>query len=248
MEKFNYSTEEMYCGRGNEKIYGLLYRPDGAEKRPVMIMSHGYNSSHAHMTDVAEGLAERGVIVYAYDFCGGSTISKSTGSPLDMSIMTEQSDLRAVIAAVSELKAADTRRIYLYGESQGGYVSAITAAESAENIAGLFLLYPALCIPDDWSGRSDCPERLDVMGMTLSRKFYEELPRYELFERLSHFEKPVHIFHGDADGLVNISYAERAAKSFPKAKLDVFEGEGHGFGGGARRKMLGMILDDLGLL
>lgn len=43
----------------------------------------------------------------------------------------------------------DTDHIFLLGASQGGMVSAITAAEHTKEIRGLMLLYPAFVLVDD---------------------------------------------------------------------------------------------------
>lgn len=145
----NITIKEMPC-YSREKIFGLLYTPaEYKGKLPAVILSHGYNSSHRELLDMAECLAKSGFAAYCYDFCGGSAVSKSGGSSLDMSIETEISDLKAVIKTISETDHIDTDRIYLYGESQGGFVSALTAAQIPDKIAGEVLLYPAFCIPDN---------------------------------------------------------------------------------------------------
>ena len=140
-------SREMSC-QNRTTIFGLLYTPveyDG--KLPAVILSHGYNSSHRELLDMAECLAQKGFAAYCYDFCGGSAVSKSGGSSLDMSIETEISDLIAVIKAISENDFIDTDRIYLYGESQGGFVSALTAAQMPNQIAGEVFCTPHSVFP-----------------------------------------------------------------------------------------------------
>ena len=48
---------------------------------------------------------------------------------------------------------------------------------------------------------------------------------------MANFEKPVLILHGDRDTMVDISYSERAAESYPDAEFHVLRGAGHGFYG-----------------
>ena len=145
-----YSIKEMPCLYEDRRIYGVLYSPEGGKKAPAVILSHGYNSSYTELTDFAEKLAQNGFYAYCYDFCGGSARSKSSGNSTDMTLYSEMEDLRAVMDMISSLSFIEN--IYLYGESQGGYVSALTAAQLPERIAGEVLLYPALCIPDNWRG------------------------------------------------------------------------------------------------
>lgn len=241
-----HTVTEMPCKSGKNNIYGVLYRPlEPPEKMPVVILSHGYNSSHSHMADIAASLAERGIAAYCYDFCGGSTLSKSGGRTEDMSISTEISDLKSVIAMISGCDFADRERIFLYGESQGGFVSALTAAEMGSGIAGMALLYPAFCIPDTWLPKD--PEKMtepfDFMGMKLSRTFREGLPEYDVFEAVSKFTNPVLLLHGDNDKLVDIRYSERLKTAFPSCELRIFSGEGHGFSASARKQMRIMTAD-----
>lgn len=227
-------------GRVADRIFGLLYAPAEYEgKLPAVILSHGYNSSHRELLDMAQCLAENGFASYCYDFCGGSAISESSGSSLDMSIETEISDLKAVIKTISEMSFIDTDRIYLYGESQGGFVSALTAPQLPDSIAGEVLLYPAFCIPDNW-GRvtpEEMSEPMNFMGMKLSEKFLEGLPRYDVFEAAGRYHGPVLIHHGDSDGVVDLSYAERLHRAVPQSSLFVYHGEGHGFAPAARKLM-----------
>ena len=228
-----YRTEELHCIYDNVDIFGTLYIPcSGRQNHPAVICSHGYNCIGSDMDDLAAKLAEKGVMAYTFDYCGGSTRSASSGKSTDMSILTEQDNLRHVIDMISAIDMADGQ-IYLCGESQGGFVAALTAAEMPDKIAGMFLIYPAFCIVDQWLAMNpeDMKEPFGFMGeMLLSKAFYDGVPRYDVYEHISAFDKPVFIYHGDADPVVDISYAERIVKEFPDSVLTVIKGGGHGFG------------------
>ena len=75
----------------------------------------------------------------------------------------------------------------------------------------------------------------DFMGMTLSRTFYESVPKFDIYEHISAFDNPVLVMHGDSDGLVDISYAEKVKNELADCRLTVYHGEGHGFSPKARR-------------
>lgn len=232
-----YSVEELHCKYDDADIFGTIYTPDNnRDKHPAVILSHGLNSIGNDMKDIAMALAENGVVAYTYDFCGGSTRSASSGDSVDMSIETEQDNLRHVIDMISQTECVDSSQIYLYGESQGGFVSALTGAEMPDRIAGMFLIYPAFCIPDQWLAMDPeaMTEPFDFMGLKLSKAFYDGVPRYDVYEHISSFTNPVLIYHGDKDPVVNVSYAEKIRDSFPDASLTIVEGAGHGFGGNDR--------------
>lgn len=229
-----YRTEELHCTYDNVDIFGTLYIPcNGMEHHPAVICSHGYNCIGSDMGDIAAELAKNGIMAYTFDYCGGSTRSASSGDSVDMSIVTEQDNLRHVIDMISAMDNADSTGIYLCGESQGGFVAALTAAEMPHRIAGMFLIYPAFCIADQWLAMNpdEMAEPFMFMGdMKLSKTFYDGVPRYDVYEHIRAFDNPVFIYHGDMDTVVDISYAKRINKEFPDSVLTVIKGGGHGFG------------------
>lgn len=231
-----YTTQEMPCTANGRNIYGMLLTPEKAGgKMPAVILSHGYNSSHSDLFGIAAAFAENGAAAYCFDFCGGSVRSKSSGSTLDMTIPSELDDLFAVIGMVSSLPQTDPDRIYLYGESQGGYISALAAARR-QDIAGLALLYPALCIPDVWQGKK-MPAALDFMGMRISSRFAEQCPSGSVFDQICGYSGNVLIMHGECDRVVDIAWSEKAAEHYPNARLVRFPQEGHGFSPPAARRV-----------
>lgn len=237
-----YAQDEVHCTYEDKDIFGTLYTPDnGREKHPAVILSHGYNCIGADMQDMAKRLAQNGVIAYTFDYCGGSTRSASSGESVDMSIETEQDNLRHVIDMISQFDSVDSGEVYLYGESQGGFVAALTGAEMPDRIAGMFLVYPAFCIVDQWLAMDPATmtEPFNFMGaMTLSKTFYDGVPRYDIYEHISAFDNPVIIYQGDKDAVVNLSYAYKIDEAFPDSSLTVVEGAGHGFGGKDRKLVL----------
>lgn len=239
--------QEKSCVSEGKNIFGKLFIPNTKAKTyPTVILSHGFNSIGDDMADIALTFAENGFLAYTFDYCGGSTRSHSDGKTTEMSIISEQNDLKAVIDMMSELDISDSGQIYLYGESQGGFVAALTAAEMPERIAAMILLYPAFCIPDQWLSKDpeSMAEPFTFMGdMLLSKKYYDDVPRYDVYDRVSWYNKPVMIYHGDSDEVVDISYSERLINAFPNAKLKVIKGAGHGFSGDYREYVKRVAVD-----
>ena len=58
-----------------------------------------------------------------------------------MTIFTEKEDLLAVVDALSEKEELDSKNLFLFGGSQGGLVSALTAEEIKDKVRGLVLLF-----------------------------------------------------------------------------------------------------------
>lgn len=230
-----FAKEELHCTYDDIDMFGTLYTPDnGRDVHPAVILSHGYNCIGEDMQDIAASLAQNGVLAYTFDYCGGSTRSASSGDSVDMSIETEQDNLRHVIDMIAGMESVDSEQLYLYGESQGGFVAALTGAEMPDRIAGMFLVYPAFSIVDQWLAMdpNSMTEPFTFMGsMTLSKTFYDGVPRYDVYEHIKAFTNPVTIYQGDKDQVVGLDYAKRVDEALPDSELIVVEGAGHGFGG-----------------
>jgi hypothetical protein len=231
-----YQTYEISCENDGKRIFGMAYVPQGVSgKMPAVIYSHGLGSSYSYGGPYARFLASHGFVCYCFDFCGGAPSSHSDGLTTDMSIFTEEKDLTAVLNTVRKWDFVDDKRIFLFGSSQGGMVSAMVAADYEEEVAGLILFYPAFCIQEfamqDYKSVADIPETRPFLGMTVGRAYFANLFDYDTYEDIRRYKKDVLIIHGDRDGIVPLSYSERALKEYPSAELKVIEKAGHGFGG-----------------
>jgi dienelactone hydrolase len=231
----------------NRELYGVSYLPENKEKYPVVIFSHGFNGTNSDFAANSEYLAQNGIGAYCFDFCGGSINSKSDFKTSEMSIFTEKEDLCAAIDTIKNWDNVDRDNIFLFGASQGGLVTALVADEYVEQIKGILLLFPALCIADDWNRKfptlDSIPEVEDLWGVTLGRVFFETIHGYDVFENIGKFNKNVLIFHGDEDEVVALEYGKRASKLYPNAKIEVFKGEGHGFSEAGNKKVAEMTYE-----
>lgn len=227
------------CNRGQFIIRGFEYKC-GKNNRIPVIMSHGFLANQGMMKKYAEALAKEGYVVFTYDFCGGGILSKSGGKFIDMSIDTEKEDLKAVMAFVGQLSYVDMKSLILAGASQGGFVSCLVASECCEAVNKLILLYPALCIPDD-AGKGKMlmmkfePERIEETLKSRPFRFSAEYPKsainIKIYDEIRKIKVPMLIIHGDADKIVDISYAKKAVKvsANSASKLIILENAGHGF-------------------
>lgn len=241
--EYEAATEDLWCQRGSNRIYGVLYRPlDAGTKLPLVIMAHGFGGTHGNVRAYAEAVSRKGFLCYCLDFCGGGNGSRSDGSTTEMSIFTEREDLTAVVGQLKSLPEVDSSRIILMGESQGGMVSAITASQMPDEILCLALFYPAFCIPDDAKQRyptpADIPNRSSPWGTELGRAYYEGLYDFDVYAEIGKFTKPVLLLHGDRDNIVDISYAQQAAETYQQVEYHVLHGAGHGFYGSSQTQAI----------
>lgn len=239
-EKTAFRTEEIWCENNGKNIYGVAYIPQTAKaKLPLVIFSHELGNTHTAGAQYAERLAEAGFAVYTFDFCGGTVGggNRSDGTNTDMSVMTEVSDLEAVLASAKTWDFVDADRITLMGGSQGGAVTALAGSRHSDEINGMILLYPALCIFSDVRERfgsiENVPEEYDMFGgwIRVGRRYAADVWDVDVYGELAGYPGKVLLLHGDSDNSVDISYSERAAEVIGDCDYHVIPGGGHEFFG-----------------
>ena len=243
-------TESKFeCQRDDLTIRGTELRPEG-EKLPIAIVSHGFMATQDTVKQYARALAELGYAAYIFDFNGGCVVNgKSDGKTTEMSVLTEVKDLESVIDYVTKLPYVNRDRLLLMGGSQGGFVSALTAAKLKEQVEKLVLLFPALCIPDDARAGhmmfakfdpENIPERIQCGPMKLGRCYVADVIGMGPYEEIAPYPGRVCIIHGSADTLVRPEYSKRAFETYrnstpegmspeDRVQLHIIEGGGHGF-------------------
>ena len=251
--KYKVKTRKLVIQSAGKSLWGEFLVPQTEEKVPIVICAHGYTSSYrATKTLVGHTLAQSGIACYCFDFYGGRPHSKSGGTMMEMTPLTEKRELLDVIENTVRPDIVDADNVFLFGESMGGLVTALAANETNAKIRGMVLYYPALLIPelarefaktgqsDSWPGMTlpksfieaetgEMPTTFKMFGKSLSRQFITDTMSIHVYEEMPNFDAPVLIVHGDADSAVDISYGRRAAKCYPHAQFVRLENEPHGF-------------------
>lgn len=229
------ATEDtLWIQSGARSIYGVLSKPANAgKKQPVAIISHGFNGTHHYGRTYFETLNSLGYQVYVFDFPCGSVHSRSDNNTLNMSALDEKEDVKAIVRYFRSQADVDPDGIVLIGESQGGFVTALSSAEIPDQVKAVVLVYPALCIPDNWKERyptvADIPDTTYLWNVPLGRRFFLEIRDLDIFKIIRKYKGPVLIVQGDQDPVVRMEDSERAVKTYKNARLHVIPGAGHGF-------------------
>ena len=79
----------------------------------------------------------------------------------------------------------------------------------------------------------EVPDTYYFNWITAGRPYAADVWDYDVYSEIGNYQKPVLLMHGDRDGVVPISYAERAAEVYPDVEYYVISGDGHGFYGDA---------------
>lgn len=237
----NYRIQELWCRNEKNRIFGQAYIPDGEGPAPLVIFSHELGNNHEAGVRYAERLAEQGIAAYVFDFCGGSAPgkeSKSDGMNREMSVMTEVSDLEAVLRETKTWEFADPDKIFLLGASQGGLVSIVVGSERQGELAGLMLMYPALSVRKDhritqYRNEDEVGADVSLFGgwMHVGRKYITDIWDVDFYGLLSLYEGKILLLHGDCDKTVPIIYSEKAAEVIKDCEFHVIKGGVHEFYG-----------------
>lgn len=229
-------TESLTIVGAAGRLSLVVHSPDreAGKKYPVVIVSHGFMSSKDDFIakTLASSLQEAGFIAIRYDF---NAHGSSEGKFIDMTVLSEVEDAKAVIAYAKSLPYAGA--ISLAGHSQGGVVTSLVAGALADEIKSVVLFAPAAVLVDDakngtvMGNRYDpvnVPEYVSVFGHQLGRKYILQAQKLDIYADAAAFKGPACIIHGTKDPVVPYSYAQRYNEIWPGSELYLLEGAGHG--------------------
>lgn len=239
--------EVVHCDAGSYQLTGTLTRPAVDGGVPIVIMLHGFTAGRDEFggifSDLALLLGQNGVASVRFDF-GGT--GDSGGRFDEMSLMTELSDARAILAYTKSLDFVDTDNISLVGASMGGAVASLLAEEYPEDVSGLVLWAPAARIPDD--ARSGWFERMAGSdgtiklwdGFEVGKRFVDDVKDLDFFSGLGKYDGGILIIYGGYDPVMWGGYAEKYAGVYPEGALEIIKLKGvpHRYWGLVKQKIL----------
>lgn len=217
------------CLSEGKRVSGMLYLP--SSPRGAVVFSHGFGGTGAEFRVNAAAFAREGYASALFDFRGGSPLSQSEGSASEMSVYSEKSDLLAVTEYMAGLGYGVP---VLIGESLGGAVSVLTAAERGD-IPCMVLYFPAFCFADDVRARFSSRRLIGEGGwidlLQAKKKYCEDAWDVDVYAAMKKCAGRVLILHGTKDEVVPVSCSRRALGLFPQAQLLPLRGVGHRFTG-----------------
>lgn len=218
------------------KLSALIQTPS-AEKYPIVIIMHGFNSSKNMplLRDVADELEKKGIASVRFDFNGHG---QSDGRFEDMTIPNEIEDARKVYEYVRKLP--NISAVSLSGHSQGGVIASMLAGElGKDKIRSVALLAPASVLKnmaengDLFGIKYDAkylPPYVDIPGCCrVGRDYVETAQKLPIYEISARYKGPVLIIHGTADDIVPYSYGEEYHSIYANSDLELLAGLNHNF-------------------
>ena len=149
--KYSYVSvceKELIFLRDGREIPGKVFYPEDGSSHSLVLMSGGLGSCYTEYEGKARRYADNGYVAVVFDFV--SNIDSSTKDILvrdqDVSglFASQVKDLAAVLDSVHDIPGADTSKIFLWGHSYGGLISAYVGTRREDEICGLILVEPAI--------------------------------------------------------------------------------------------------------
>ena len=217
--------------RDGMKIRCTAYRRNDkvCTKQIPVIICHGFTADQRSTAPYAQRLAEHGFAAFTFDFIGGGYETQSDGTMMDMTVLTEVEDLKAVINELKTRPAIDMNKLVLMGLSQGGFVAGLTAAQLQSQVSRLIMFYPAVCIPDDARKGSmqilrfdpeNVPDVLEAGRLKLSGDYARCVMHMDALSEVSKYNGSVLLVHGTGDAIVPFHYAEDLFEAFSQKEAD----------------------------
>lgn len=118
-QPFSYVRHDVTFTSDGTSCAAWLYRPDGVENPPIVVMAHGFAAfRELRLAAYAARFAQAGYAALVFDYRHWGA---SDGQPRRiLDIGKQQADWRAAIAYARGLNDVDTKRVVAWGSSFGG--------------------------------------------------------------------------------------------------------------------------------
>jgi len=230
-----------FCNK-NQRIMGTLHIASSQEKRPAVIMCHGFTGqrmeAHFLFVKTARHLAANGITVLRFDFRGSG---ESEGEFADMTVEEEISDAEVALRFLLQQEFVDYNRVGVIGLSLGGCVAACLAGRMNGFIKST-VLWSAAYKPGENLSALLAPETEEVIerlgyvnvgGNKVGKKFLEILAQIDPIKEISTYQGAALLIHGEADfipySLAQQCYERLQQRKEGKAKLYLVKGADHTF-------------------
>ncbi len=208
----------------------------------LVLMYHGFTGNkteHAcHFRNLSRLLVEEKIASLRMDFSGNG---ESDGEFKDFTFDTLMAEANLILDYAKTVP--DVKRVILLGFSMGGAVAAMIAAKRYQEIDKMVLWSPAGTILEKIKKAFENGTKLEngnvMMGtFELSKEMVESVNRYDTYQGIENFKKPVLIIHGRKDLAVNYLVSATYSVRFFNSHLFYINEAGHGYDNLADRNEL----------
>ncbi|MGD2245201.1 MAG: alpha/beta fold hydrolase [Candidatus Aminicenantes bacterium] len=217
------------------RLCGILSNPTNDQKKPIIILCHGFSTSKDGRTFVRleEMLNDKEISTFRFDFYAHG---ESEGNFEEITTSEAVDDVRN---SIEFLKKSGYEKIGLVGSSFGGLASILTASQSDD----LYLLALKSPVSDyksmahtrrseeeinDWKNKGYIElNNVDEESRRLNYSFYEDAEKVDAYEAARKIKIPALIVHGDKDETVPIEQSLKTARLIDDCRLEIITGCDH---------------------
>ena len=173
----SYTRQDTSFNSHGTSCAAWLYRPDGADRPPIIVMAHGFAAIRALRLDAyATRFAQAGYAALVFDYRGWGDSAGEPRRVLD--IGAQHADWRAAIAHARTINGVDNSRVIAWGSSFGGG-HALHLAARDQSFAAVIAQVPhingpasAFARPPQLVARLILAGAYDQLGALLGREPY----------------------------------------------------------------------------
>jgi len=215
--------EHIFTSLG-QSLRGWFLEPEVDGGGAVVVLVHGWGSSHGRMTFLAEPLLQDGFPVFLFDV-------RHHGESPEAPYVTARHFRDDAVAATREVHAAyPNRPLVLMGHSMGGSAAILAVAEGAP-VAGLVTIAAPADLWSVWADFFDgkgLPGRWIVRVLNPFWRYRAGVPFSTLRpdERVKELDLPLLFIHGDRDQSVPLEHVRILARG-AGVEAVVMKGAGH---------------------
>ncbi len=220
--------------RKGHTLRGIATLPDSRGAHPCVLLLHGFTGSVSGYkylnTRIARRLAEAGIGCVRFDFFG---CGESDGEFEDMSFTGLYEDAEDMFNWMAQQSFADKEKLFLSGQSLGGYVAASTAPKIKPR--GLLLLCPGGGMwygakPNADAVTASGKDFVDLEGLCFKMSFnYDMATHPDPYTEAKGYEGPCFIARAADDKLVDENSFKAYAACYNAPELLTTENGGHNF-------------------
>ena len=223
-----------FQNRNGHTLRGIVTLPDTEGKVPFVVHLHGFAGScsgyKSMYTHLSRALAAQGIGSARFDFYGNG---ESDGEFEDMSFDGLHTDAQDIFAWAAEQPYVDSEKLFLSGQSMGGYIAASCAPVIQPH--GLILLCPGAGMWFGCAQRADGvvqtgKDYADMEGLCYKMAFNYEMAKHpDPFTEAKGYNGPVLLLRADDDRLVDEGTCSRYAQVYTAPDVVTIAGGGHNF-------------------